>query len=85
VFLAVNEDPYLKGTGTNVNSEVMIKLFASTFWVPVEVETVDGLTELLILEVELRRIPILTWRKCLGWEPVSRGDHLITVFIDIPA
>jgi molecular chaperone DnaJ len=86
VFLAVNEDPLFKRDGTNVNSEVKISYLQAILGCRLEVETVDGPTELLIpsgtqantvLTLEKKGVPRLG-------NPVSRGDHLITVSIDIP-
>ncbi|MEG3842095.1 molecular chaperone DnaJ [Microcoleus sp. herbarium14] len=86
VFLAVNEDPLFKRDGINVNSEVKISYLQAILGCRLEVETVDGPTELLIptgtqantvLTLEKKGVPRLG-------NPVSRGDHLITVSIDIP-
>ncbi|MGL5061048.1 MAG: molecular chaperone DnaJ, partial [Microcoleus sp.] len=86
VFLAVNEDPMFKRDGINVNSEVKISYLQAILGCRLEVETVDGPTELTIptgtqpntvLTLEKKGVPRLG-------NPVSRGDHLITVSIDIP-
>lgn len=86
VFLAVNEDPVFKRDGININSEVKISYLQAILGCRLEVETVDGPTELTIptgtqphtvLTLEKKGVPRLG-------NPVSRGDHLITVSIDIP-
>ncbi|WP_449418196.1 molecular chaperone DnaJ [Phormidium nigroviride] len=86
VFLSVDEDPVFKREGINIHSEVKISYLQAILGCRLEVDTVDGPTELLIptgtqpntvLTLEKKGVPRLG-------NPVSRGDHLITVAIDIP-
>ena len=86
VFLSVDEDPVFKREGINIHSEVKISYLQAILGCRLEVDTVDGPTELLIptgtqpntvLTLEKKGVPRLG-------NPVSRGDHLITVSIDIP-
>jgi len=86
VFLSVDEDAVFKRDGININSEVKISYLQAILGCRLEVDTVDGPTELTIptgtqpntvLTLEKKGVPRLG-------NPVSRGDHLITVSIDIP-
>ncbi|OCQ91100.1 molecular chaperone DnaJ [Oscillatoriales cyanobacterium USR001] len=86
VFLSVDEDPVFKRDGININSEVKISYLQAILGCRLEVDTVDGPTELTIptgtqpntvLTLEKKGVPRLG-------NPVSRGDHLITVSIEIP-
>lgn len=86
VFLSVDEDPVFRREGINIHSEVKISYLQAILGCRLEVDTVDGPTELLIptgtqpntvLTLEKKGVPRLG-------NPVSRGDHLITVAIEIP-
>ncbi len=86
VYLFVNEDAEFKRDGINVLSEIKISYLQAILGCQLEVNTVDGPTEITIapgtqpstvLTLESRGVPRLG-------NPVSRGDHLITVLIDIP-
>lgn len=86
VYLFVNEDPEFQRDGTNILSEVKISYLQAILGCRLDVSTVDGLAELTIppgtqpntvLVLEGRGVPRLG-------NPVSRGDHLITVQVDIP-
>ncbi|MDF0554291.1 molecular chaperone DnaJ [Kamptonema sp. UHCC 0994] len=86
VFLSVDEDPVFRREGINIHSEVKISYLQAILGCRLEVDTVDGPTELLIptgtqpntvLTLDKKGVPRLG-------NPVSRGDHLITVSIDIP-
>jgi molecular chaperone DnaJ len=86
VYLFINEDPEFQRDGINVLSEIKISYLQAILGCRLEVNTVDGPAELLIppgtqpstvLTLENRGVPRLG-------NPVSRGDHLITVLIDIP-
>ncbi|MCS6815219.1 MAG: molecular chaperone DnaJ [Cyanobacteria bacterium] len=86
VYLFVNEDPEFQRDGTNILSEVKISYLQAILGCRLDVATVDGLAELTIppgtqpntvLMLEGRGVPRLG-------NPVSRGDHLITVQVDIP-
>jgi molecular chaperone DnaJ len=86
VYLFVNEDPEFQRDGTNILSEIKISYLQAILGCRMEVATVDGPAELTIppgtqpntvLTLEGRGVPRLG-------NPVSRGDHLITVSIDIP-
>ncbi len=87
VYLFVNEDSEFHRDGINILSEVKISYLQAILGCRFEINTVDGLAELTIppgtqpntvLILENRGVPRLG-------NPVSRGDHLITVLIDIPA
>lgn len=86
VYLFVNEDPEFKRDGINILSEVKVSYLQAVLGYRWEVNTVDGPVELVIppgtqpntvLTLEGRGVPRLG-------NPVSRGDHLITVLIEIP-
>lgn len=86
VYLFVNEDAEFRRDGINILSDVKISYLQAILGARLEVNTVDGPEELLIppgtqpntvLTLENRGVPRLG-------NPVSRGDHLITVVIDIP-
>lgn len=86
VFLSVAPDPKFKRDGINILSEVKISYLQAILGCIFEVETVDGPTRLTIpagtqpgtvLTLENKGVPKLG-------NPVSRGDHLITVLVEIP-
>ncbi len=86
VYLFVNEDAEFHREGINVLSDLRISYLQAILGSRVEVNTVDGGEELLIpagtqpgtvLTLENKGVPRLG-------NPVSRGDHLITIHVDIP-
>ncbi|MEA5617412.1 molecular chaperone DnaJ [Cronbergia sp. UHCC 0137] len=86
VYLFVNEDEQFQRDGINVLSEIKISYLQAILGCRLEVDTVDGLVELIIpagtqpntvMKLENRGVPRLG-------NPVSRGDHMLTVLIDIP-
>ncbi|AFY64885.1 molecular chaperone DnaJ [Geitlerinema sp. PCC 7407] len=86
VYLFVNEDPEFQRDGINILSEIKISYLQAILGCRLEVNTVDGPEELLIpagtqpgtvLTLESRGVPKLG-------NSVSRGDHLITVQVEIP-
>ena len=86
VYLFVNEDEEFHREGINVNSEIKISYLQAILGCRLEVNTVDGPVELIIpsgtqphtvMKLENRGVPRLG-------NPVSRGDHMLTVLIDIP-
>jgi molecular chaperone DnaJ len=86
VYLFVNEDEEFHREGININSEIKISYLQAILGCRLEVNTVDGPVELIIpsgtqpntvMKLENRGVPRLG-------NPVSRGDHLLTVLIDIP-
>lgn len=86
VFLSVTPDAVFRRDGINVLSEIKISYLQAILGSKIAVDTVDGPTELAIpagtqpntvLTLEDKGVPRLG-------NPVSRGDHLITVVIDIP-
>lgn len=86
VYLFINDDPDFQRDGINVLSEVKISYLQAILGSRIEVKTVDGEEELTIpvgtqpgtvLTLENKGVPKLG-------NPVSRGDHLITVSVDIP-
>lgn len=86
VFLSVAPDPKFKRDGINILSEVKISYLQAILGCTFDVETVDGPTKLTIpagtqpatvLTLENKGVPRLG-------NPVSRGDHLITILVEIP-
>ncbi|CAD5921880.1 Chaperone protein DnaJ [Planktothrix tepida] len=86
VFLSVAPDPKFKRDGINILSDVKISYLQAILGFNFDVDTVDGPTKLTIppgtqpgtvLTLENKGVPRLG-------NPVSRGDHLITVLVDIP-
>ncbi|MDJ1183855.1 molecular chaperone DnaJ [Roseofilum casamattae] len=86
VYLFVNEDADFRRDGINVLSEIKVSYLQAILGSRVEVDTVDGTEELIVpagtqpstvLTLENRGVPRLG-------NPVSRGDHLITVMVEIP-
>ncbi|BAY27430.1 chaperone DnaJ protein [Calothrix sp. NIES-2100] len=86
VYLFVNEDEEFHRDGINILSEIKISYLQAILGCRLEVETVDGPVELIIppgtqpntvMKLENRGVPRLG-------NPVSRGDHMLTVLIDIP-
>lgn len=86
VYLFVNEDSQFQRDGINILSEMKISYLQAILGCLIEAETVDGPVELTIppgtqpntvLTLENHGVPKLG-------NPVSRGDHLITILVDIP-
>jgi molecular chaperone DnaJ len=86
VYLFVEEDAEFHRDGINILSELKISYLQAILGCRLEVNTVDGPVELTIppgtqpntvLTLENHGVPKLG-------NPVSRGDHLITILIDIP-
>lgn len=86
VYLFVNEDPEFQRDGINILSEIKISYLQAILGDRFEVPTVDGPVEVTIapgtqpntvITLENRGVPRLG-------NPVSRGDHLITVQVEIP-
>ncbi|MBE9177036.1 molecular chaperone DnaJ [Oculatella sp. LEGE 06141] len=86
VYLFVNDDSEFQRDGINILSEVKISYLQAVLGDRIEVNTVDGPVEVTIapgtqpntvITLENRGVPRLG-------NPVSRGDHLITVLIEIP-
>lgn len=86
VYLTVEADKYFRRDGINILSEVEISYLQAILGDTVKVKTVDGEQELTIpaglqpnkvLTLEGKGVPKLG-------NPVSRGDHLITVKVLIP-
>ncbi len=86
VYLFINEDAEFRREGINVLSEIKISYLQAILGCRLEVNTVDGPAEQVIpagtqpntvMTLENRGVPRLG-------NPVSRGDHLLTVLIDIP-
>ncbi|MGD1809266.1 molecular chaperone DnaJ [Dapis sp. BLCC M126] len=87
VFLAVKHNPEFQRDGINILSQIKISYLQAILGCSLEINTVDGKSELTIpagtqpntvLTLEDKGVPRLG-------NPVSRGDHLITIEIDIPA
>lgn len=86
VYLFIEEDQEFHRDGISVLSEIKISYLQAILGCRLEVNTVDGPIETTIppgtqpntvLTLENHGVPRLG-------NPVSRGDHLITVLIDIP-
>ncbi len=86
VYLSVQEDPAFRRDGINILSEIKISYLQAILGCRLAVDTVDGEAELIIpagtqpdtvLTLENRGVPRLG-------NPVARGDHLITILVDIP-
>jgi molecular chaperone DnaJ len=86
VYLFVNEDPEFRRDGINILSELKISYLQAILGSRLEVNTVDGPVEITIpagtqpntvMTLENHGVPKLG-------NPVSRGEHLLTVLIDIP-
>lgn len=86
VYLFVNEDRQFQRDGINIISEITLSYLQAILGCRLEVNTVDGPVEMIIppgtqpntvMELENHGVPRLG-------NPVSRGDHMITVLIDIP-
>ncbi|OKH11631.1 molecular chaperone DnaJ [[Limnothrix rosea] IAM M-220] len=86
VYLAVNSDKKFRRDGINIQSDVEISYLQAILGDMVTVETVDGTEELNIpAGLQPNKVLILEGKGVpkLG-NPVSRGDHLITVKVVIP-
>jgi molecular chaperone DnaJ len=86
VYLFINEDAEFQREGINILSTLSISYLQAILGCRLEVKTVDGPEELLIpagtqpgtvLTLESKGVPKLG-------NPVSRGDHLITIDVEIP-
>ena len=86
VFLSVKDNPEFQRDGVNILSQIKISYLQAILGCSLEINTVDGKSELIIpagtqpntvLTLEDKGVPKLG-------NPVSRGDHLITIEIDIP-
>ncbi|MEB3213942.1 MAG: molecular chaperone DnaJ [Leptolyngbyaceae bacterium] len=86
VYLFVSEDSEFKRDGINILSEIEVSYLQAILGCRLEVNTVDGPQEMTIaagtqpdtvITLDNRGVPRLG-------NPVSRGDHLITVRIKIP-
>lgn len=87
VYLFVNEDPEFQREGINILSELKISYVQAILGSRVEVNTVDNEPQELIIPPGTQSGKVLTLEgkgvPKLG-NPVSRGDYLITISIDIP-
>ncbi len=86
VYLFVAEDAEFHRDGINILSDLKITYLQAILGAKIEVKTVDGPVEMeippgtqpdTVLTLENRGVPKLG-------NPVSRGDHLITVKVQIP-
>ena len=86
VYLFVNEDAEFQRDGINLMSQIRISYLQAILGCQISVPTVDGAEDLSIpagiqpgtvLTLESKGVPRLG-------NPVSRGDHLITVQVEIP-
>jgi molecular chaperone DnaJ len=86
VYLFVSEDDTFKRDGINILSDLKISYLQAILGCKLQVETVDGPMEMeippgtqpgTVLVLEDKGVPKLG-------NPVSRGNHLLTVQVDIP-
>lgn len=86
VYLAIQPDPEFKRDGLNIHSEITVSYLQAILGCRVKVNTVDGEEDLeipagtqpdTVLTLENKGVPKLG-------NPVSRGDQLITVHVEIP-
>ena len=86
VYLTIEPDPEFKRDGLNVHSEITVSYLQAILGCRLQVNTVDGEEDLhipagtqpdTVLTLEGKGVPKLG-------NPVSRGDHLITVHVEIP-
>ena len=86
VYLFVEEDSHFRRDGINILSDLKITYLQAILGASIEVNTVDGEVKMeipagtqpnTVLTLENRGVPKLG-------NPVSRGDHLITVQVQIP-
>ncbi|MEL6382249.1 MAG: molecular chaperone DnaJ, partial [Cyanobacteria bacterium J06626_18] len=86
VYLFVEEDAHFRRDGINILSDLKITYLQAILGATIEVDTVDGEVKMeipagtqpsTVLTLENRGVPKLG-------NPVSRGDHLITVQVQIP-
>jgi molecular chaperone DnaJ len=86
VYLFVSNDSEFEREGINILSDIQISYLGAILGCRIEVKTVEGSKELeippgtqpgTVLTLEGLGVPRLG-------NPVSRGDHLITVQVDIP-
>ena len=86
VYLFVKEHSSFKRDGINVLSDLKISYLQAILGCELQVETVDGPVEVqvpagtqpsTVLTLENRGVPKLG-------NPVSRGNHLLTILVDIP-
>jgi molecular chaperone DnaJ len=86
VYLFVNEDEEFRRDGINILSTIQISYLQAILGCRWEANTVDGPVELIIppgtqpntvMKLENHGVPRLG-------NPVSRGDHMITISIEIP-
>jgi molecular chaperone DnaJ len=86
VYLFVSEDAEFRRDGINILSDLKITYLQAILGAKIEIKTVDGPVQMevpagtqpdTVLTLENRGVPKLG-------NPVSRGDHLITVKVQIP-
>jgi molecular chaperone DnaJ len=86
VYLFVEEDKEFSRDGVDIYTEITISYLQAILGCTLQVNTVDGKTELnipaglqpnTVLKIEGKGVPRLG-------NPVARGDQLITVKVDIP-
>ncbi len=86
IYLAVEADSEFEREGLNIRSEITISYLQAILGCRLNVNTVDGEEELnipagtqpnTVLTLENKGVPKLG-------NPVSRGDHLITVRVELP-
>jgi molecular chaperone DnaJ len=86
VYLFVQEDPEFRRDGINILSDLKISYLQAILGSELAVKTVEG-EELLVIPAGIQPGTVLTLENHgvpkLG-NPVSRGDHQITIAVEIP-
>jgi molecular chaperone DnaJ len=86
VYLFVQEDPEFRRDGINVLSDLKISYLQAILGAEIATKTVDG-EQVLTIPAGTQPGTVVTLENQgvpkLG-NPVSRGDHLITIAVDIP-
>lgn len=87
VYLFVEPDPEFRREGINILTELKVSYIQAILGARVEVNTVDGKPEELLIPHGIQPDTVLMLEgkgvPKLG-NPVARGDHLITVKVEIP-
>jgi molecular chaperone DnaJ len=87
VYLFVQEDPEFRRDGIVIHSDLKVSYLQAILGAQIPVKTVDGEEQLevpagtqpgTVLTLENHGVPRLG-------NPVSRGDHLVTVVVEIPS
>ncbi|MBF2025430.1 MAG: molecular chaperone DnaJ [Oscillatoriales cyanobacterium C42_A2020_001] len=87
VYLYVAQDPEFRREGINILSDLKVSYIQALLGSRVDVNTVDDNPQEVLIPAGTQPGTVLTLENKgvpkLG-NPVARGDHLITVYVDIP-